>query len=89
MNDLERRQRRLGRARFWIRAEFAIGLAVALITWFYVVASPGCVCGMFRPWWVELIPWVALGGPAIGLASMIRLAQPPAENGGDRWRFRC
>jgi hypothetical protein len=89
VTDIERRQRRLDGARFAIRAEFAMGFAVALLTWFYFVASPGCPCSTFyRPSLVELIPLVALGGPVIGLAWMIRLARPPAEDGEDSWRFR-
>jgi hypothetical protein len=88
VTDIERRQRRLDRARFAIQTEIAIGIAVALITWFYLIASPGCCTPMFRPLLFELIPWVAWGGPVIGLAWMIRLAHPPVEDGEERWRFR-
>jgi hypothetical protein len=88
VNDIERRQRRLDRARFAVYAEISIGIAVALLTWFYFVASPAFFKPMFRPLLFELIPWVALGGPVIGLAWMVRLMRPPVDEGAERWRFR-
>jgi hypothetical protein len=90
VNDIERRQRRLDYARFAVRAELAIGFAVALYTWFWFIAAPG----FFRPMFYQpslfeqLVPWVAVCGPVIGLAWMIRLARPTSEDGKDSWRFR-
>jgi hypothetical protein len=89
MNDIERRQRRLDRARFAVHAEIAIGVAVALLTWFWFVASPDYFRPMFYQESLEqLRPWIALGGPVIGLAWMVRLARPDPEPDEPTWRFR-
>ena len=92
MKDIERRQRRLDRARSAVHVEFAIGFAVALLTGFLFVAAPTCMCPMAYPYppslAEQLFPWVVFGGPVIGLAWMIRLARPDAEDGEERWRFR-
>jgi O-antigen/teichoic acid export membrane protein len=89
VNDQERRQRRLDRARFAISVELLLGLVVAAVTVFAIVATPGCLCPMFyEPPLVErLLPGVALLGLIVGLVSMFRLSRPRAEAGERQWRY--
>jgi hypothetical protein len=90
VNDLERRQRRLDRARLAIWVELLLGLVVAALTVFAIVATPGCLCPMFYepPLVVRLLPGVALLGLIVGLVSMFRLSRPRVESGERDWRYR-
>jgi hypothetical protein len=89
MTDQER-QRRMDRARFWIRAEIAIGVVVSIGTWFLFVAASGVSGGFgFEPSLVErLIPWINVAGPLVGLLWMVRLSRPRVETGERDWRYR-
>jgi ABC-type spermidine/putrescine transport system permease subunit II len=91
MNDIERRERRLERARTAVYAELAIGVAVTLLTVFLIITAPSGLDPMFIPYkpslLEQLFPWVVVPGPIIGLAWMVRLARPPVDDGEDSWRF--
>ena len=90
MNDLERRQRRLDRARFWIRAQLLfVAVVIPLVAGFMFVAAPGCMCGMFEPPLIErALPWVGVVMYVLGLAWMFRLSRPRVEAGERDWRYR-
>lgn len=91
MNDLERRQRRLDRARRAIYVELFLGFLMAAMTVFAIVATPGCLCPMISeppPLVVRLLPGVALLGVIVGLVSMFRLSRPRVEAGDADWRYR-
>lgn len=73
--------------------ELHLGLVVAAVTVFAIVATPGCLCPMFseppEPLLVErLFPGVALLGLIVGLVSMFRLSRPRVEAGERDWRYR-
>jgi hypothetical protein len=90
VNDLERRQRRLDRARRAIWVELLLGLVVAAVTVFVIVATPACLCPMFYepPLMERFFPGVALLGLIVGLVSMFRLSRPRVEAGERDWRYR-
>jgi hypothetical protein len=92
MNDRERRQRRLDRARSLIRGEIAIGVVTSIGTWFLFIASPGyCMCPMFayEPRLLSrLVPWVPVIGSIVGLVWMVYLSRPRVEAGERDWRYR-
>jgi hypothetical protein len=90
MSDLERRRRRLARARFLIRAEFLIAVAAPLVVAFLFLVAPGDMGG---PMWepsllVQLLPWAGAAGVFLGLVWMIRLSRPRPEGGERTWRYR-
>jgi hypothetical protein len=91
MTDLERRQQRLDRARFWIRTEFALAIAAVIVAAFLFVAAPSCGCPMFsQPSLVErLLPWVPVGGFVVGFAAMVRLSRIDPEPDKPTWRYRA
>lgn len=97
MNDLERRQRRLDRARFLIRAELVVAVAAPVLAGFLWVAQPGTMGGAMSlggglPFgWslIEmLIPWVGGIGVIVGIVWMLRLSRPDPEPGVRSWRYR-
>ena len=91
MNDLQRRQRRLDRARRAIWVELFLGFVLAAMTVFVVVAMPGCMCPMFAeppPLDGRLVPGVGLLGVIVGLVAMFRLSRPRVEAGEADWRYR-
>lgn len=91
MNDLERRQRRLDRARRLIRAELAIAFASPLILGFLYIAAPQYSHGMFErepPLIESLVPWVGVAGIIIGIVWTIRLSRTNPEAGESSWRYR-
>ena len=91
MDDLERRQRRLDRARFLIHAELTIAVAAPFIAGFLVIAAPGFTGGgMFRepPLYEVLLPWAGVVGWIVGIAWMVRLSRPDPEPGERSWRYR-
>lgn len=90
MDDVERRQRRLRRARDLIRAELAIACVVPFFAGFLYVAAPAFSGGMFqKPLLIEtLVPWFGVGLFIFGLLWMIRLSRPDPEAGERSWRYR-
>jgi hypothetical protein len=70
--------------------ELLLGLVVAALTVFAIVALPGCLCPMFYepPLTERLLPGVALLGLIVGLVSMFRLSRPRVEGGERDWRYR-
>ena len=91
MNDLERRQRRLDRAHFLIRAELVIAFAAPVLTGFLFVAQPGTMGGgwFYKPWLIEILfPWVAVAGVVVGIVWMLRLSRQDPEAGERTWRYR-
>jgi hypothetical protein len=90
MTDLERRQQRLDRVRFWIRTEFGLAIMAVIVAAYLTLAIPGCGCPMFaQPSLVEqLLPWLGVGGVVVGFAAMIRLSQVDPEPGERSWRYR-
>jgi hypothetical protein len=90
VDDLERRQRRLDRARRAIYVELFLGFVMAAVTVFAIVATLGCICPMFYepPLMERLLPGVALLGVIVGLVSMFRLSRPRVEAGQADWRYR-
>ena len=97
VNDLERRQRRLDRAHFLIRAELVIAFAAPLLAGLLWVAQPGTMGGgMFLGggssfgWSLieMLLPWAAAIGVIVGIVWMLRLSRPDPEAGERTWRYR-
>jgi hypothetical protein len=90
MDDLERRRRRLQSARFLIRAELTIALAVPLLAAYLNVAAPGFTGGgMWEPpLYMTLLPWAGVVGWIVGIAWMVRLSRPDSESGERSWRYR-
>ena len=91
MNDLERRQRRLQRAHFLIRAELVIAFAAPVVAGFLWAAAPGFSGGgmFYEPSLLEtLLPWAAIAGVVIGIVWMLRLSRPDPEAGERSWRYR-
>ena len=91
MNEVERRQRRLDRARRAIWVELFLGFLLAAITVFVVVAMPGCMCPMFAeppPLEGRWVAGLGLLGVVVGLASMFRLSRPTVEAREADWRYR-
>jgi Flp pilus assembly protein TadB len=90
MDERERRQERLRRALYIIRAELAIACVVPLFAGFLYVAAPGFSGGMFRkpPLIETLVPWFGVGLFIVGLVWMIRLSRPDPEAGERSWRYR-
>ena len=91
MNDLERRQRRLDRAHFLIRAELVIAFAAPVLTGFLFVAQPGTMGGpmFYEPprfgWLLFLVP---IAGFVVGIVWMLRLSRQDPEAGERTWRYR-
>jgi uncharacterized membrane protein YhdT len=90
MVDLEPRRRRLERARYLVRVEFALAIAAPLVAGFLVVAAPGTIGGGFRepPLWYELWPWAGVVAYVVGIAWMIRIYRSDPEAGESPWRYR-
>jgi hypothetical protein len=91
VNDLERRQRVLDQARFLIRAELTLAIAVPVIAGFMWVAAPGTMVEpMFInvPLFVTLLPLVGVVGFIVGIVWMLRLSRPDPEAGERSWRYR-
>ena len=91
MNDLERRQRRLDRAHFLIRAELVIAFAAPLLAGLLWVAQPGTMGGgmFYRESLFEtLLPWAGGIGVIVGILWMFRLSRPDPEAGERTWRYR-
>ena len=90
MNDLERRQRRLDRARTLIHAELVVAVAVPLLVAFLYLAAPGDIGPMFSepPWFTRLLPWAGIAGVIVGLVWMVRLSRADPEAGDRTWRYR-
>jgi hypothetical protein len=91
VNDLERRERRLRRAHFLIRAELVIAFAVPVVGGLLLVAAPGTMGGgMFYvgPPFVPLLPWGGAVGVIVGIVWMLRLSRPNPEAGERSWRYR-
>ncbi len=90
MDELDRRRRRLHRARVLIRAEFAIAVAIPVIAGFLLVAAPGFTGGGIwePPLYVTLLPWAGVVGWIVGIVWMIRLSRPDSEPGERSWRYR-
>jgi uncharacterized membrane protein len=90
----EQRAARLSRARFWIRAEFAIAVLAVLIPAFLWIAQAGDIGPMVVPHeptlgerLVDLMPWVGIVGLGIGFAAMWRLSRLDPERGERTWRY--
>jgi hypothetical protein len=91
VNDLERRQRRLDRAHFLIRAELVIAFAAPVVAGFLWVAAPGSTGGgmFYEPSLFEmLLPWAGGIGVIVGIVWMLRLSRPDPEAGERSWRYR-
>ena len=91
MDDLERRRRRLRRARHLIRTELAFAVVVPIVAGFLFIAAPGGPTPMFsgRPPLIEtLVPWAGVAVYIFGLTWMIRLSRPDPEAGERSWRYR-
>jgi hypothetical protein len=91
VNDLESRQRRLGRAHFLIRAELTLAIAVPVIAGFLWVAAPGTMGGgmFYRASLIEtLLPWAGVAGFVVGIVWMLRLSRQDPEAGERSWRYR-
>lgn len=91
MNDLERRQRRLDRARGLIRLELAVAFAAPIVAGFLFVAAPPHSHPMFErePLLIQsLVVWAGLAGLVLGLVWMIRLSRANPEAGESAWRYR-
>jgi hypothetical protein len=90
VNDLERRQLVLDQARFLIRAELTLAIAVPVIVGFMWVAAPGGTQPMFynQPLIVTLLPLVGFVGFIVGIFWMLRLSRPDPEAGERTWRYR-
>jgi hypothetical protein len=91
VNDLERRQWRLDRARVLIRTELALAIAVPVVAAFLWVAAPGPIGGgMFyvAPPIVTLLPLAGVVGFIVGIVWMVRLSRPDPEAGERSWRYR-
>ncbi|HUP55312.1 MAG TPA: hypothetical protein VM408_07380 [Methylomirabilota bacterium] len=90
MDDVQRRQQRLDRARVLVHTELALAFAVPLIAAFLFVAAPGTMCCMYlEPPLVEVaLPWAAAAGVPVGILWMIRLSRPDPEPGERSWRYR-
>jgi hypothetical protein len=89
VNDLERRQRRLDRAHFPIRAELVIAFA-AVAGGFLWVAAPGSFLATFhKPWLIEtLLPLAGVVGFIVGIVWILRLSRSGSEAGERTWRYR-
>ncbi|MDF2733869.1 MAG: hypothetical protein K0S97_492 [Chloroflexota bacterium] len=90
MDDLDRRDRRLRRARQLIRLELALAVVAPLVGMFLLVAAPGFPGrGMFEPPLIEtLVPWFGVGMFVVGFVWMVRLSRPDPEAGERTWRYR-
>ena len=88
MDDLERRRRRLRRARVLIRVELVMAFAVPLLAGFLWIEAPGFMGGpmFYEPPLIErLLPWAAV----VGVVWMVRLSRPDPEAGERTWRYRA
>ncbi len=91
MNDLERRQRRLDRARRLIRLELAIAFAAPIVLGFLFVAAPPHSHPMFErePLLIQsLVVWAGVAMFIVGLVWMIRIYRADPEAGESAWRYR-
>jgi uncharacterized membrane protein YidH (DUF202 family) len=88
----EDREARLARARFWIRAEFALASFAVAMTVFLWLAQPGTMGdGMFDepPLAVgKLLVGIGIVGLLVGFAAMWRLSRLNPERGERTWRYR-
>ncbi len=91
MNEFERRQRRMQRAHWLIRAELVVAFAAPVVAGFLLVAAPGTMGGgmFYKPSLIEtLLPWAGGIGVVVGIAWMLRLSRPDPEAGERTWRYR-
>ena len=88
MNDLDRRQARLRRARSAIRVELAVGFAAPVVVAFAYIAAPGGFRPMFLDPLSELAPFAGVPGVIIGLVWIVRLSRPNPEPDQHGWRYR-
>ena len=85
------RQRRLDRARWLIRTELTLAIAVALVAGLLFVAAPQSIGPMFalEPTPFEsILPWFGSAVYIVGLVWMIRLSRTNPEDGESAWRYR-
>lgn len=89
MNDLERRQARLRRARSAIRVELTVGFAAPVVVALVYIAAPGFTyISPLEQFARFAAPLAAVPGVIIGLAWMVRLSRPNPEPDQHGWRYR-
>lgn len=86
MWDLERRQRRVERARAIARAEIGIAVAWVALTLFMFAATPGFMG--HRSSLANLVPLVAIGIQAVAMVLMVRIYRANPDPAQPTWRYR-